>query len=229
MHPTPTTSDNLSYRRADFATLTEALDYAARGRTGLNFYSGRGELTATLPYSELRERALAAARGLIRSGLPPRARMLLVADTDPDFAVLFMACQYAGLLPVPVAVPTSLGGREAYVGQLRRQLASSGAAAAAAPAPLLPFLEEAAEGLGLALVGTPADFYALPGEGSDPRPFGPSTSPSAPCAATATRSRISAWTSCPAIAASPGCPSTTTWGWSASCWCRSSRRCRSTI
>lgn len=173
MRPTPTTSDNLTYRRADFATLTEALDYAARGQTGLNFHTGRGELRAVLPYAELRERAIATARGLVRAGLPPRARMLLVADTDPDFAVLFMACQYAGVLPVPVAVPTTLGGREAYVGQLRRQLMSSGAMAAAAPLALLPFLTEAAEGLSVSLLGAPTAFYGLPGEGAAPRPFGP--------------------------------------------------------
>ncbi len=171
MHPTPTTSENLGYRRADFATLTEALDYAARGKAGLNFYSGRGDLTAILSYSELRERARTVACGLIRAGLPPRARLLIVADTDPDFATLFMACQYAGLLPVPVAVPMTLGGREAYVGQLSRQLASSGAMAASAPAALLPYLQEAAEGLPLALVGAPADFYGLPGGKGDLRPF----------------------------------------------------------
>jgi len=70
MHPTATTSDDLPFRRADFASLPEALDYAARGRAGLNFYSARGELIAALPYAELRERAVAVARGLVRAGLP---------------------------------------------------------------------------------------------------------------------------------------------------------------
>ena len=45
--------------------------------------------------------------------------------------------QYAGLVPVPVAIPTSLGGRGAYVEQLRHQLEGCGAAAAWAPKDLL--------------------------------------------------------------------------------------------
>jgi len=43
-------------RSADFKTLAEALDYAAQGETGFNFYDGRGALTARLPYRELRAR-----------------------------------------------------------------------------------------------------------------------------------------------------------------------------
>src|SRR3972149_10425942 len=51
-------------------------------------------------------------------------------------------------------------------------LACAPAAPAAAPAELLPFLREAAAGLDIGLVGAPGDFYALPGSGVDPRPFG---------------------------------------------------------
>ena len=53
---TPTVN-NLPFRAADFATLAEALDYAARGQTGANFYTGRGELYASLPYATLRSEA----------------------------------------------------------------------------------------------------------------------------------------------------------------------------
>ena len=41
--PTPT-ADPLPRRFADFATLGEALDYAARGGRGLNFHDARGTL-----------------------------------------------------------------------------------------------------------------------------------------------------------------------------------------
>src|SRR3546814_15070739 len=97
MDPTPTTSETLPLRRADFSSLPEALDYAARGKAGFNFYAARGDLVATLPYAELRERAVATARGLIRAGLPRGARLLLIADTDPDFMVLFLACARKGV------------------------------------------------------------------------------------------------------------------------------------
>ncbi len=174
MNPTPTVNDGLPHRRSDFSTLPEALDYAARGTAGFNFYSVRGELVATLPYRELREAAIALARGLIKAGLHPGARVLLVADTDPDTITAFLACQYASLVPAPVPIPAGLGGREAYITALRRQLASSEAVAAIAPESLIDFVREAAadraDGM---MIGTPAEFYALPGDGVDPRPFGP--------------------------------------------------------
>ena len=174
MKPTATTSPRLPWRLADFATLTEALDYAARGETGCNFFSARGELTAVLPYAELRERAVALARGLIRAGLPRGSRVMMLADTDPDVLAMFFACQYAGLVPVPAALPAGLGGREAYVAGLARQLASSGALAAMAPDILVDMLREAAGARASELmIGGPADFYDLPGEGADLRPFGP--------------------------------------------------------
>jgi len=173
MTPTATTSDNLPLRIADFGSLPEALDYAARGKAGYNFYSARGELARVLSYAELRESAVDAARGLVKAGLKRGARFLLIAETDADFAVLFLACQYAGVLGVPVSLPTTLGGRDSYVAGLRRQLIGCGASAAAGPSELGPYLQEAAAGIGLRFVGTPQDVYDLPKSGADPRPFSP--------------------------------------------------------
>ena len=123
---TPTTSPGLATRRSDFDTICEALDYAAQGVTGLNFFSAKGDLDRVLTYAELRERARDFGQGLVKLGLAKGDRVLLIADTDPDFMVAFCGCQYAGVLPVPVAVPTTLGGRAAYVDQLRHQLTGSG-------------------------------------------------------------------------------------------------------
>ena len=69
--PTPT-EGGLPRRLGDFATLADALDYAARGETGLNFYNGKGELSVALPYHALRADALSLARRLLRAGLGPR-------------------------------------------------------------------------------------------------------------------------------------------------------------
>jgi fatty-acyl-CoA synthase len=160
--PTPTRSASLPMRYADFETLAEGLDYAARGEGGFNFYSARGEIQVVLPYAELRERAVALARGLIAAGLARGDRCLLIADTDGDFMVAFFACQYAGLLPAAAPIPTSLGGRDEYVASLRRLLTSTAARAAMAPATLVDYLREAAQGLDIPLVGGPADFYNLP-------------------------------------------------------------------
>ena len=56
------TLDVLPRRMADFATLGEALDYAARGERGMNFHDARGTLVQAYPYALLRENALSHAR-----------------------------------------------------------------------------------------------------------------------------------------------------------------------
>lgn len=174
MIPTPTTNRRLPLRRADFSTLPEALDYAAKGETGVNFYSARAELTAALSYAEMRERAVTMARGLIQLGIEPGARVVLLGDTDPEIVTAFFACQYASLIPVIVPIPASLGGREAYIEQLDRLLISSDAAVAMAPGAYLGFLEEAVAALDgrRPETGTPATFAELPGDRVDIRPFG---------------------------------------------------------
>lgn len=171
---TPTTNRQLPYRLADFATLPQALDYAAQGETGLNFYTGKGELAEALPYSTLREQALRLARKLLASGLKPRERVALIAETDGDFARGFFACEYAGLVPTTLPLPAAFGGRAAYVAHIRRMIESADVAAAFGPASMEDRLVEACEGLGLKLVGTLAVLDAvapaegpLPGVGED--------------------------------------------------------------
>jgi fatty-acyl-CoA synthase len=162
--PTPT-HHRLPFRAGDFGTLADALDYAARGDTGCNYYSSRGELLAAVPYAALREQALALARRLAGLGLDRGARLALVAETGPDFLRFFFACQYAGLVPVPLPVHIGLGGHQTYVQQLRGMLTSSAAALAMAPAAYLEYLTEAAGGLALTLAGEPGAFDALPESG----------------------------------------------------------------
>jgi len=156
------TLNNLPFRAADFATLAEALDYAAKGETGTNFYTGRGELYAVLPYSELRSQARVLARKLLGMGLQKGDRVALVAETNPHFLRFFFACQYAGLVPVSLPASVNLGGHTVYVTQLRGLLQSSMAAVAMAPSGYASFLEEAGDGLDMKLVGAPEVFDALP-------------------------------------------------------------------
>lgn len=123
LQPTPT-HDALPRRPADFATFTEAVDYAAKGIRGLNFYSPRGDLVDVLTYAELRRRALLFARRLMGLGAEPGDRVALMAETSADFVVAFTGCVYAGILPVPLPLPTSFGGKEGYLQQIGSQLAS---------------------------------------------------------------------------------------------------------
>ena len=74
--PTPT-DDVLPRRYSDFATLGEALDYAAGGARGLNFHDPRGTLIRTYSFAELRRDALDAAYRLIARGVRPHDRIAL--------------------------------------------------------------------------------------------------------------------------------------------------------
>jgi fatty-acyl-CoA synthase len=85
-----------------------------------------------------------------------------VAHTHPDFAVMFFACQYAALVPVPLAAAIHLGGRSAYIRHLRDLVSDCGAVAAFAPADFVGMLHEAASDLPVERVGTLEDFMALP-------------------------------------------------------------------
>jgi len=149
VNPTPT-SPRRPIRRADFATLTEALDFAAAGETGVNFHDLRGRLLLAIPYARLREEARAMAKRLLAAGLRPGDRAGLIADTTPEFVRAFMACQYAAVAPVPLPLPAPLGGREAYVAQVGRMLASADARAVVVEPAFEAWLAEAA-----GVAGTP--------------------------------------------------------------------------
>jgi len=110
--------------RADFATFTDAVDYAAKSAKGLNFHDMRGELERVYPYSELREDALKVARQLLASGIGKDDRVALIAETGAEFAALFCGTVYAGAWPVPLPLPTSFGGKDNYIEQLAVQLSS---------------------------------------------------------------------------------------------------------
>lgn len=116
--PTPS-ARNIPLRHGDFATLTDALDYAATGQTGFNYFDGRGRLVTTLSYADLQAQAKELALRLVKFA-PKDSRIGLAAVSTPEFAVIFMACQYAGLVPAPLPLPVTLGGRSSYERQLER-------------------------------------------------------------------------------------------------------------
>jgi fatty-acyl-CoA synthase len=96
----------------------------------------------------------------------------LIADTGRDFIIFFFACQYAGMVPVPLPTPNSLGGHQAYEALLKRLMESCRAGVAIAPKGFSEYLLEAAKGLTLRFVGTPDMFAALPQDRSGLNPSG---------------------------------------------------------
>jgi len=171
MQLTTTSNDNLPLRVAAFDTLAEGLDYAARGATGCNFFSERGRPTHSLTYREVREQALDLALRLSASGIARGSHVALIAETRPEFLVTFYACQYAGLIPVPLPLSVNLGGREAYVARLAAMMRRAQVAVAITSDELLPVLEEAASEVGACRVGSYDDFAGLPYAGGEIRPL----------------------------------------------------------
>lgn len=162
LNPTPTDNTSLPRRLGDFPTIVAALDYAARGETGLNFHSARGDLAEVLTYARLRDEALDLAGRLAGLGLAPGDRVALVAESEADFARAFFACQYAGLAPAPLPLPQGFGGKRAYIDQLRGLLQACRPKAAIAHADLLGYVEEAAAGLDLRFLGNVATLATQP-------------------------------------------------------------------
>jgi fatty-acyl-CoA synthase len=174
MNPLPTRNAKLAARRTAFPTVPQMLDYAAEGETGATFYNARGELLSTLSWRDMRERAHVTARKLIGAGFARGERILITADTWPGFFDAFFGAQYAGLLPVPVSIPVGIGGKEAYLDQLRRQLAASGAVAAVGIDDLAGFLADAAKDFpAVRLHGGMQVIERLPEKPVDLRPLGP--------------------------------------------------------
>ena len=116
--PLPT-QRGVRLRHGDFATLCDALDYAATAETGFNYFDGRAKLKSKLSYTELRARAVETAKRLVPFA-EKDARIGIAAVSTPDFAIMFFACQYAGLVAAPVPLPVTLGGRSSYERQLQR-------------------------------------------------------------------------------------------------------------
>ena len=160
--PTPT-NNALTQQLTGFDTLTSALEYAAEGTTGYNFYDARGNLRSVLAYSTLRQNARILAQRLSSFDLPRGERVAIIADTSPEFIELFFACRYAGLVPFAMPVPVNLGSHAIYVQQLRGMLLSSQASLALANVDFFNFLSEAAEETtGLKWIGTPGQLSELP-------------------------------------------------------------------
>jgi len=168
---TPRANRSLPQRLGDFATLSDALDYAARGQTGFNFYSGRGALSAVLTYTKLRREALMTARKLLSLGLKRGDRVAVVAETGPEFMVVFFACQYAGLLPCPMPYTMYIGGKDSYVERVAGMLRAANACVVITSDDLLGHMQEGAARVGNVRVLTHADLQSQPEAAAKLEPF----------------------------------------------------------
>lgn len=150
---TPTLDPSLPRRYSDFDTLVDAIEYAAKGLRGANFYDARGDVIESITWAEVRDRAEAIGRRLVGMGFKKGDRIALVAETSANFVAFFVGCQYASVLPVPLPLPTSFGGKVGYVSQLRMQMESCKANGLMVPSFMDEITDEATEGLDLIFNG----------------------------------------------------------------------------
>lgn len=174
--PTVSTNSNLPFRTNGFSTLVEGLDYAAKGGTGYNIFSSRGDLEEVLTYRDIRDEAMALAQAFEKAGFARGTRVAIIAETSSNFLISFFACQYAGMLPVPLPLDIYLGARAEYISCLRNLITKAQATIAISGPDMIDFLREAAQGLALEEIGTFDDFRALPTTGGHLRPFQPEES-----------------------------------------------------
>lgn len=167
---TSTKNPGLSFRRGGFDCLCAALDYAAGGDTGLNFFDSRGTLLHALPYSLLHAEARRFARHIAGAGITRGERLLLIAETSPAFCIAFFGAQYAGVVPVPVATPVGLGSKESYIEQLGRQFTACDAVGIVAPRELVSHARAAGQERAR-VIGTLDDVLAIPPARDDGHPL----------------------------------------------------------
>lgn len=170
--PTPTLDASLPRRFSDFETLPQAVHYAAQGQRGLNFYDARGNIKNVLTFADLHTKAQAMARKLAGMNFKKGDRIALIAETSADFVIFFTACTYTSVLPVPMPLPTSFGGKDGYVAQLNVQLQSSKANAVMAPGFMNEILKEATKDTDVSFAG---DFDAYMAQDVDADPITPVT------------------------------------------------------
>ncbi|EIN2718912.1 fatty acyl-AMP ligase [Escherichia coli] len=153
---------SLPMRYADFPTLVDALDYAALSSAGMNFYDRRCQLEDQLEYQTLKTRAEAGAKRLLSLNLKKGERVALIAETSSGFVEAFFACQYAGLVAVPLAIPMGVGQRDSWSAKLQGLLASCQPAAIITGDEWLPLVNAATHNNPELHVLSHAWFKALP-------------------------------------------------------------------
>lgn len=161
------TARNCLFRAGDFLTLADALDYAAISEAGVNFYNGKGQLDVSATYGVVREQALVVARRMQSQNLPRGSKVSLIADTTLDFIVFFFACQYAGLVPVPLPAIVNTGGHDAFVRQIKSLISDSQSRLAFASDRFADYLKESCEDLPLDFSGTYETFRQLAPESDE--------------------------------------------------------------
>lgn len=144
------------------ATLADALNRAARTDRGMSFLDVQGNKQEVLSYARIRDRARLLAARLLGLGVKRGDAVGIIALVQADFVCAFFACQYAGLVAVPLPLVNGIGAARGYQQQLSQVLKISRAKVALGPTAFLPHLKQAATGLQLRAICTVPDLEINP-------------------------------------------------------------------
>ncbi len=158
-------------RWGGFSTLVEGLEFAARTNSCYIFHAPRGKVEHVLSYAELAANARAMAGRLKAAGLKRGDRIAVVAESTPEFMILFFGCQYAGMLPCSMPYPMHIGGKDAYIERIAAMMRAADAAIAVGPTELKDHLQQAAVHAGVSRVITHEELSAFPSAEEAIAPF----------------------------------------------------------
>ena len=154
------------------SSLAEALDNVSSLDRGIGFYGPRGELEVRLTFGEVRAKAKALASRLLGLGLKRGEAVGIIGVVHADFVCAFFACQYAGLVAVPLPLVTGIGAARGYQQQLSRVLAKAHARAALGPAAFHDHLRQASDGLDLRAICSVPELAEMPASSQPLKPLG---------------------------------------------------------
>lgn len=157
-------TDYPSLSEADTGYLTDMPVLAARDLTVPVIKNKAGDFNRSISHRKILHEARSLALRLL--GLGPRygARAALIVDRHLELVRYFMACRYAGLVPIRLPAALSSHNDSGDTAQLHDRLVNCRAEIAIASDANLPLLMKAAAGLNLSFYGGTGAFIHLPEE-----------------------------------------------------------------
>lgn len=155
-------SDGLRFFEADAGFLTDMPEWTARDLPNPNRSHNIRNANRSISHQKILHEARSLARRL--AGLGPRykARAALIVDRHLEFVSFFMACRYAGLVPLRLRPSTTSHDSATEAAHLHNGLVNCRAEIAIASDANLALLMKAASGLNLSFYGSTGAIIHLP-------------------------------------------------------------------
>jgi fatty-acyl-CoA synthase len=157
-------TDYPSLPEADPGYLTDVPTSVAQDLTFPITKHNVGDFNRPISHRKILHEARSLARRLLGLGPRYQARVALIVDRHLEFVRYFLACRYAGLVPIRLPAAPRSPNSSRDTAQLRNRLVNCRAEIAVASDAQLPLLMKAAAGLNLSFYGGTGAFIHLPEE-----------------------------------------------------------------